>query len=162
MSTNPSDSATEEFLDPLQNYEPRTYHNTLEQALSEEPVAAIQARPYTSISPTATVSEAIKLLASRHVSCALVEEDGKLVGIFTDRDLLNKVALESERLSRPVHEVMTKNPVFVHDTDSSGAALCVMAVVGHRHVPVLDSNQRIVGIVTPQRITSFLLGHADA
>lgn len=162
MSTKNSNSTTEEFLDPLQNYEPRSYHNTLEQALSEEPVAAIQARPYTSISPNATISEAIQVLASRHVSCALVEEDGKLVGIFTDRDLLNKVALESELFSHPVHEVMTKNPVFVHDTDSSGAALCVMAVVGHRHVPVLDHEHRIIGIVTPQRITSFLLSHADA
>jgi CBS domain-containing protein len=162
MNSNKHNPATEEFVDPLRNYEPRTYHNTLEQALSEEPVAAIQSRPYTSISPHATVSEAIQLLASRHVSCALVEEDSKLVGIFTDRDLLNRVALESDLLSHPVHEVMTKNPVFVHDTDSSGAALCVMAVVGHRHVPVLDHDHRIIGIVTPQRITSFLLSHADA
>jgi CBS domain-containing protein len=57
---------------------------------------------------------------------------------------------------------MTKDPVFVYDTDSSGAALCVMAVAGHRHVPVLDREHRIIGIVTPQRITSFLLSHADA
>jgi CBS domain-containing protein len=162
MNSNKNNPVPEEFVDPLQNYEPRTYHNSLEQALSEEPVAAIQSRPFTSISPNASISEAIQLLASRHVSCALVEEDGKLVGIFTDRDLLNKVALERELLCHPVHEVMTKNPVFIHDTDSSAAALCVMAVVGHRHVPVLDSNRQIVGIVTPQRITSFLLSHADA
>ena len=162
MNTDNSNSATEDFADPLRNYQPRAFHNTLEQALSEEPVAAIQARPYTSISPHATVSEAVQLLASRHVSCALVEENGKLVGLFTDRDLLNKVALESELLSHPVCEVMTKDPVFVYDTDSSGAALCVMAVAGHRHVPVLDREHRIIGIVTPQRITSFLLSHADA
>lgn len=162
MNADNTNSATEEFADPLRNYEPRAYHNTLEQALSEEPVAAIQARPYTSIAPHATVAEAVKLLATRHVSCALVEEDGKLVGIFTDRDLLNKVALEPELLSRPVFEVMAKDPVFVYDTDSSGAALCVMAVVGYRHVPVLDREHHIIGIVTPQRITSFLLSHTDA
>lgn len=156
-------TATDDFSDPLENYDPKVYRNSLEQALSEETVAAIRSQPYTSVTPDTTVEAALKLLAGRNVACALVEEAGKLVGVFSDRDILNKVALEFDAMKhRPVREVMTKEPVFVNETDSSAAALCVMAVMGHRHVPVLDRDHRVLGIVTPQRITSFLLGHVDA
>ncbi len=156
-------SAPEEFDDSIENYEPREYRDTLEQALSEETAAAIQSRPCTSISPDATVEQALNLLAQRGVACALVEEDGKLIGVFSDRDLLNKVALEWETMKyRPVRDVMTADPIYVYESDSSAAALCAMAVMGHRHVPVLDRDHKILGIVTPQRIATFLLGHIDA
>jgi CBS domain-containing protein len=156
-------SAPEEFRDPLANYDPRDYRDTLEQALAEETVVAIQSHPYTSVPADSTVEQAIHLLANRRVACALVEENGKLTGVFSDRDVLNKVALEYEAMKhRPVRDVMTVNPVYVYQSDSPAAALCVMAVMGHRHVPVLDRDHRIVGIVTPHRITDFLLGRVDA
>jgi len=163
MTDDTRKSAREEFDDPLENYEPRVYRDTLKQALMEETVAAIQSRPYTSISPNSTVEQALILLAGRGVACALVEEDGKLVGVFSDRDALNKTSLEYEAMKdRPVCDVMTADPVYVYESDSSAAALCVMAVMGHRHVPVLDRDHKILGIVTPQRISTFLLGHVDA
>jgi CBS domain-containing protein len=153
----------DEFEDPLKNYDPRKYGDSLERALAEEAVAAIQSTPYTSISPDTTVERSLKLLTDRGVSCALVEEDNRLVGVFSDRDALNKVALEYATMRhRPVRDVMTARPVYVRDSDSSAAALCVMAVMGHRHVPVLDRDHKILGIVTPRRITSFLLSRVDA
>lgn len=156
-------SASEEFRDPLENYDPRSYGSSLEQALAEETVAAVQSRPYMSVSPDTSVAVAVQLLADRGVACALVEEEGKLVGVFSDRDVLNKVALEYETMKRqPVRDVMVADPVFVRESDSAAAALCVMAVMGHRHVPVLDADDKILGIVTPQRITSFLLERIDA
>ena len=163
MTDESSKSARDEFEDPLENYDPPQYRNTLEKSLTEETVAAIQSRPYTSISPDTTVEQAVGLLAFRGVACALVEEEGKLVGVFSDRDILNKVSLEYEAMKlRPVRDVMTTNPTYVHENDSSAAALCVMAVMGHRHVPVLDRDHKILGIVTPHRITSFLLSRIDA
>lgn len=155
---NTSLNEPEEFEDPLKNYSQPEHRDELERALAEETVAAIHARPFTSVSPDTTVEQALQLLADRDVACILVEEGGKLVGVFSDRDVLNKVALEYEAAKhRPVRKVMTDNPVYVHENDSSAAALCVMAVMGYRHVPVVDRDHRIVGIVTPHRITSFLL-----
>jgi CBS domain-containing protein len=49
--------------------------------------------------------------------------------------------------------------VFAYETDSAGAALSVMAVSGFRHVPVLDVDDKIVGIVSPPRVTAFLQQH---
>lgn len=151
---------SKEFQDPLENYDPKSYADSLEQALAEEPVGVIQHEPYTAISASMPVGEAIGVLASMHVSCLLVQEDDKLVGIFSDRDVLDRVTLEYSQVEdAPVSEVMTTDPVFVYDSQSAAAALSVMAVSGYRHVPVLDSKKDIVGIISPQRVTGFLKQH---
>ena len=146
-----------EFQDPLENYDPKTYDDPLEQALAEQPVMAIQHEPFTTIPPELPVHEAISKLASMHAACLLVEKDEQLVGVFSDRDVLNNVALDYEKVKdSPVSEVMTTNPVYVFETDSSAAALTVMADSGFRHVPILDLDHKITGIVSPQRVTGFM------
>lgn len=153
----------DKFQDPLENYEPKTYDDPLEQALADETVAAVQSTPYASVPPDTPIHEAIKRLAELHVACLLVEQDGKLVGVFSDRDVLDKVALEFDDLKeKPVSEVMTANTVYVYDTDSSAAVLAVMAVSGYRHVPVLSLDGKIVGIASPQRVTGFLQRYFEA
>lgn len=153
----------EEFQDPLENYDPPSYDDPLEKALAEEPVTEIQASPFASIAANASVEEALKKLVGDDIACLLVEDDqGKLVGVFSDRDVLDKVALEYQDVKKqPVREVMTNRPVYVYQTDSAAAALAVMAVSGYRHVPVVDLNEKIVGIISPKRVTQFLNKHLD-
>jgi CBS domain-containing protein len=99
----------------------------------------------------------VKALADLEVSCLLVAKDGKLVGVFSDRDVLDRVALEYDQVKdRPVGELMTTDPVYAYEADSAAAALSIMAVSGFRHVPVTDINQNVVGIVSPQRVAEFL------
>jgi CBS domain-containing protein len=150
----------EEFRDPLQNYDPKCYKDPLEKALAEETLAAIQCTPVVSIAPDAPVRAAVKTLAGMQVACLLVERDGRLVGVFSDRDVLDRVALEYENVKdRPVGEFMTADPVYAYESDSAAAALSIMAVSGFRHVPVTNFDQKIVGIVSPQRVTEFLRKH---
>ena len=152
-----SDQPAGEFQDPLENYDPAKYDDAIQEALAEQTVVAIQHEPLATIKPNITVVEAIDTLAGQHVSCLLVEEDGKLVGVFSDRDVLNKVALEYDAVKdKPVSDVMTTNPVFVYDTDPSAAALSVMAVSGYRHVPIVNIDGKLTGIASPQRVTAFL------
>ena len=96
------------------------------------------------------------------MACLLVEEDGKLLGLFTYREVLDKVALEADLLDRPVREVMTTHPVYVREDDPIAAALCVMALHGYRHVPILDADEEVLGIVSPQRVTKFLSKYFEA
>jgi CBS domain-containing protein len=80
------------------------------------------------------------------------------VGVFTERDVLERVALRSDETKRmTVREVMTSNPVVVHETDPAGAALSAIAVAGFRHVPVLDVRNVVVGVISPRRVFEFLL-----
>ena len=149
------------FQDPLENYDPKTYADPLEEAVCEQQSSTIQHEPYTSIPPDMTVAEAVRKLASAHIACLLVEEQGELVGVFTHREVLNKVALEDNVHKLPVREVMTTNPIYVRADNPIAATLCAMAVHGYRHVPILDDHDKVVGIVSPQRVTNFLLQHLE-
>ena len=144
------------FQDPLENYEPKTYSDPLEEAISEQPSSKLQHEPYTAIHADTSVAEAVKRLAADHIACLLVEENEKLVGLFTHREVLDKVALEPDVLDQPVRNVMTTEPAYVQEDDPIAATLCVMAVHGYRHVPILSFDEKIVGIVSPQRVTNFL------
>jgi len=147
----------EEFKDPLENYDPKDYSDPVERALAEEPVTAIHHTPFTAVPPDTPVEEAIELMAQKGISCLLVEEDEKLIGVFSERDALMKVALDLEELAdSPISEFMTRNPIYVNETSASASALCVMAVSGYRHVPIIDLDEKIKGIVSPQRVTEFL------
>lgn len=154
MSDITTDSDT--FEDPLENYDAQTYSDPLEEAIAERTVAELQHQPHASVGPDELVVTAVAQLASQHVACLTVEENGKLVGLFTDRDVLTRVALDREALQLTVRDVMTENPVFVYAEDPVAATLCVMAVSGYRHVPVLNTAKKVVGIVSPQRVTKFL------
>lgn len=157
-----SQEDTVDFEDPLSNYD-ESYSDALEQALSEQSVTEIQAQPFASVSPDTPVAEALELLSSLRVACLLVTDNDKLVGVFTDRDVLDRVTLEYVKVKdQPVSSVMTPDPDFVYETDSAGAALAVIAVTGHRHVPVLTLDGALVGVVSPQRVTAFLRGFYEA
>jgi CBS domain-containing protein len=137
-----------------------THGDPLETALATEPVSAIQHEPFITVAPDMPIHRVLQLLVVRDISCVLVADGLSLVGLFTQRDVLDKVAIEYEAVKdRPVSEIMTKNPIVVYDTDSSAKALCVMATGGYRHVPVLDENENIVGVVSPQRVAAFLERH---
>lgn len=154
---NASTSASEDFQDPLENYEPRQYDDPLQQALAEQTVGQLHTQPFASVTPDTPISTALSKLVGDQIACLLIEQDGRLVGVFSDRDVLAKVALEYDQIKdQPVSEVMTNDPVYVYDTDSAAAALTVMAVSGYRHVPVVDLDEKLVGILSPHRMTKFM------
>ena len=146
-----------EFDDPLEDYDPPQYDDALEEAIGERKVLEIQHEPMTCVPSTATIQEALQMLRQQEVACAMVTEEDRLIGVFSDRDLLKNVALEfNDMKDRPITEVMTADPVFVYEDDTTAAALHVMAVSGYRHVPIVDHEERVVGIVSPDRVLSFL------
>jgi CBS domain-containing protein len=149
-----------EFQDPLENYEPRQYDDALKQALAEETVMGIQSKPYAEIGPEKTVYGALQALAGLKVASLLVVEQGTLVGVFTERDALERVSMRlSEVAQLPVREVMTTHPVVVYESDPAGAALHAIAVAGYRHVPVLDMQDQVVGVISPRRVFEFIDRH---
>jgi CBS domain-containing protein len=120
-------------------------------------IDAIQSHPFASVAPTIRIADAVRKLVDEKIACLLVEEEERLIGVFSDRDVLDKVALEFDRVKdHPVSEVMNRNPVYVYDISSAAAALTVMSVCGYRHVPVVNLQEKLVGIVSPQRVTRFL------
>ncbi len=146
-----------EFHDPLKNYHPTPPVEDLERALGEGNVARLPITPFACVPPTITIEQAVRKMAQFDVGCLLVVEQQKLVGLFTQRDLLDKVAQQYEQMKeRSIADVMTTHPVFVRDTDDPAKAINLMAVGGFRHIPVLDVDDHVVGLLGPRRITAYL------
>ncbi|MBM3546229.1 MAG: CBS domain-containing protein [Alphaproteobacteria bacterium] len=101
------------------------------------------------LTPNATVRQACKLMAERAVGAVLVTEaNGKLVGIFTERDLVKRVAapgLDVEKTE--LAEVMTKMPETMTPNDPAVVALRRMRDGGFRHMPIVE-NEKLLGIVS--------------
>ncbi|MGI9473905.1 MAG: CBS domain-containing protein [Rubripirellula sp.] len=157
MREQDSRTPDDELYDPLSDYEPASYDTPLQEALAEESVMAIQAQPFPQVEPSTTVRNAVQKLHDLKVASLLVVEQGRLVGIFTERDVLENVAERFQNVAdRPVADVMTLEPIVVYECDPIGAALAAIAIGGYRHVPVLSMADEIIGIVSPRRLFDFL------
>ncbi len=98
--------------------------------------------------PSATVQDAAQIMAERHIGAILVAVDGRLQGIFTERDVLARVvAARLDPNDTALGGVMTPNPDTVAPNDTALEALRKMSERGYRHLPVID-NDRLVGIVS--------------
>jgi CBS domain-containing protein len=99
-------------------------------------------------SPKTTVSKAAKLMAGRNVGAIMVVDNGRLVGIFTERDAVFRViarGLDSQ--ATRLADVMTLTPITVAPERSFGYALLIMHENGFRHLPVLERD-RLIGVVS--------------
>jgi CBS domain-containing protein len=124
-------------------------HTHVERSLMEDPVSLLNPKKPITVRPTATVSEAIELMLDRDIGALLVTEDGgKLLGIFSERDLLTKVAgLHEPFADLSIEQFMTPKPESVAPTDTLAFALHKMDVGGYRHLPVLK-NGLPVGVIS--------------
>ena len=106
-----------------------------------------------------TVAEAADLMRLEKVGCLLVCDQGKLVGVFTERDLMCRVLGMRKPLTTTIREVMTAPPLTIQSKDSIRTAIRTMQQGGHRHLPVVDENDRPLGIISVKRIVHYLVEH---
>jgi len=98
--------------------------------------------------PGTTVREAAELMARGNVGAVVVVEDGRLIGIFSERDAVFRVVARGlEPANTPLADVMTPAPVTIEPSRSFGHAMAVMHEHGCRHLPVVE-NGRPIGIVS--------------
>ena len=104
---------------------------------------------------SADVEEAVKRMHDNGTDCVLVVDGGRLVGIFTDRDAVLKVAGRPPK-SRPISELMTRDPVVLRHDDTVAVAINKMAVGGFRHIPIVE-NGRPTGLVSARDVFRHLV-----
>ena len=123
--------------------------NRLERTLMEDLVGALKPRKAVVARLHSTVGQALDQMLEANLGALLVvDATGKLCGIFSERDLLTRVAgVHSSWESIHVCEVMTRNPETVSLTDTLALALQKMDVGGYRHLPVVDDGKP-VGVIS--------------
>ena len=98
--------------------------------------------------PDTLVSKAAKLMAAKNVGAIMVVEDDRLVGIFTERDVVFRVVARGlDAQATRLADVMTREPHTVDPDEPFGYALLVMQEQGFRHLPVIQDGKPI-GIVS--------------
>lgn len=133
--------------------------NRVERSLMEDQVAALPIKPPTTVLPSASVREAIALMLDRDIGALLVvDEQGKLQGIFSERDLLKKVAgIHVLYADMPVRSFMTLKPAAVSRTDTLAFVLHKMDGGGYRHLPVLAAGKPI-GVISVRDMLRHITG----
>lgn len=117
------------------------------------------APPPIEVGPGLSVADAIDKMRAGETDCLLVVEDGRLIGIFTDRDAVVKVAGQPLH-SHIVREFMTTDPVVLHHDDPIAIAIHKMAVGGFRHIPIVEDG-RPTGVVTARDVFHHLAETQD-
>jgi CBS domain-containing protein len=123
--------------------------NRVERSLMEDPVSVLQPRAPVTLLPTATVGEAMQTMLAGDVGALLVvDTTGKLVGIFSERDLLTRVAgLRGDYADLPVQQFMTPDPDSVNPGVSLAFAMHKMDLGGYRHLPIVHGGKP-VGVIS--------------
>ena len=128
----------------------------LVETITRHGVEVLNPRLPETVSPAATMHDAIRQMVSQRIGCLLVTADGSLLGIITERDVLNKVSDDDELLQRPVAEFMTPAPETIRAQDSIAYALHAMDLGGYRHLPVINEEGQPTGIISVRDILRFL------
>lgn len=132
------------------------YADESEPAELNRTLAALRLREPTILPSTATVREAVALLRGDPGGAVIVVEGGNLAGIFTERDVLHRVAGQASVLDQPLATVMTRDPVVLQIEDRMSVVLNKMGVGEFRHVPVLRDGS-VVGLVTATDVMRWVL-----
>ena len=125
-------------------------HSRFEARLIGGRLSGLSSRTPLMVPRDLPVREAVETMRAEKVDAALVIYRGRLVGIFTERDALLKLA-GKELAGRTVGDAMTRDPVVLREGDSIAVAINKMAVGGFRHIPLVD-RAGPTGIVTARDV----------
>jgi CBS domain-containing protein len=139
---------------PLVEFDPATCE--LEESISRHSIRVLSPKPAISVPPSCTVREAVRMMAQKNIGCLLVQEGSSVTGVFTERDVLNRISPDMTAMDRPVRDYMTRSPETIRRQDSIAYALHAMDIGGYRHMAVVDSSGAPTGILSVRDILRFL------
>lgn len=130
---------------------------TIEEILKETKIYQILRPKLVTAHPEITLQEALDLMHREKAGYIVVADSHlKVVGMFTERDVLMKVLKPGVVLSEPVSKYMTPNPLALAKTDTVGQAIDFMQEHNVRHIPLVDELGQMNGVLSIRTIVNFL------
>jgi len=154
---NEHDADDEYLSDDLEEH-------TISSAVFNDTVSILSPAEPVCLRESATVNEAAqRMLQARQAAVLVVDAPGRLVGIFTERDLLTRVVGRGlDPKATTLATVMTRDPEVLSLRDRVAYAVHCMSVAGYRTVPLVDAARRPIGIVTVSDVIRWLANHFPA
>ena len=130
----------------------------IEKSLSEDTVQSLRPAAAVSVGEDTPLDAAVQTMRQKNIGCLLVTDaEGKLTGILSERDLLNKVAGQVDDLAHhTVGQFMAPRPETVQADQLLAYALHRMKVGDHRHLPLVDDQGRPQKIISSRDIINYL------
>jgi len=128
---------------------------TVAQVLAEKTFGLIH------VQPDVLVKEAMDLMMAKHIHCLVVFEEGKMVGIVSDRDYAHKViakGLDPESIR--VGEIMTRKVTTIGPSATIDTCMKIMSEGRFRHLPV-EEEDRIIGMISMTDVMRVMMDEAD-
>jgi CBS domain-containing protein len=110
------------------------------------------------VTPDASVREVLEKMKEERRGSALICRNEKLVGIFTERDSLYLMASNGS-IDCPIEEVMNRDPETIFPTETVQTAISKMSRGGYRRLPVVDEENRPIGLLKVTAILHYLVQH---
>ena len=129
------------------------------QELFDRPIHELEPAKPVCLEAGSRLGEALSLMQQHSIGGLLVRREGRLVGILTEHDFFMKVIGRGVDLTSSVDAFMTRDPESLHPDDSIAFALNRMSLGGYRHVPLVDEDQRPVGIISVRDIVDYVVEH---
>ena len=114
-----------------------------------------------SVEPKATIFKALEIMSEKEIGALLVMEDGKLTGIFSERDYARKVILKGKSSKETlVGELMTKKVFYIDPKKTINDCMAIMTDKHVRHLPVIE-NDKVIGIVTIGDVVNQIISEQE-
>lgn len=121
----------------------------------DQRVSVLQADDYVAVSPFTPLSQAIEAMKNDEGGCVIVSDDGRVAGIFTERDLLTKVLGENADMESPISEWMQPKVETLSPEATIGEAVRLMNERSFRNIPLVK-NGELVGSISVFDIITYL------
>ncbi|MCS7107305.1 MAG: CBS domain-containing protein [Acidilobaceae archaeon] len=117
-------------------------------------IVDVMKKPPITVQPTSSVLDAVKIMHKEGISSVIVTSpEGKVIGIFTERDVVRIIA-EGKSLHTMIGEVMTKEPLTIHEGEPLSKAVILMTEKKIRHIPVVDEEGKVKGMLSVRDIAA--------
>ena len=134
---------------------------SLEKNLEDVQIDRLDLSDFVSAEIGTSVKTVVEAMRSSDHNCAIVTDRGDLIGIFTDHDILMKIADNIETWHRPIDDFVRPSPFTVNGKDSLKTALSLMDEKQFRNIPVLDDQGHLVGNLTHHALIEYLTGDGE-
>jgi CBS domain-containing protein len=134
----------------------------IDTILKKERIRALRLSEPARVGPKTSLGETIQAMRRSTIGCALISEGRTLVGILTERDVLNKIVGARVDLQSAVSEFMTPTPGTLRPEDTLAKAIRLMTEKGYRHIPLVDGDGMDAGVVCAKDLVEYIAEHFPA
>jgi CBS domain-containing protein len=126
--------------------------------LLDEPIKVLQGRDPVRVRPGTSLADCLLAIQKTGTgdSVVVADDDGRLRGVLTERDIVARLVGTTEDLSQPVESLMNADPHVLHFDDPIRDAVALMETGRYRNVPIIDGDGILHGIVRPQDVLRYL------